>query len=564
MAITNSQQFKQLLAQGGRTGLLYGGNPNEERSHSLAGTHKGEPPARGSEADRMLTHKNVVEKPTVGMRAGDIFKGIRDYVKKGGVFGTALSKLNSLGTGWRSHMMGMPPGEAQARGLDASHHGSTTSGNLHAGNVNDQRERGRGGDYPISILPKTPYQQDIIEEEDSSGGILNSDRVAYRLLADGGRVPAAFGGIMDSATGRRAYGFGSIFKKATKLPRKVAKTLKKVAKSDLGKLALMYAAGTYLGGTTMFGGTGTLSPWKRFANPKLLANLGNPFRTGIGSGSQVGWKFPGFGGTKILPGSSSTVTSTKGFPITPGNVSWPGDYGTTAKLGSSEQLARAVAKDAGKGSLWKTAATIGIPSVIAGAMTAEQPIEDWDEDKTAYGEDIDIAAIRANPRKYLAPRFAAEGGLMRTRYAGGMDEKLIEIKKIYDDYVKGGGTLSFEQFAAAFAEENFAEGGRVAAQEGGLMDLGGMEKDYREEGGFVPIGGEEKADDVPARLSKNEFVFTADAVRAAGGGDIDAGAEVMYNVMKNLEAGGDVSEESQGLEGAREMFQTSQRLEEVI
>ena len=78
------------------------------------------------------------------------------------------------------------------------------------------------------------------------------------------------------------------------------------------------------------------------------------------------------------------------------------------------------------------------------------------------------------------------------------------------------------------------------------MNLGGMEKDYRQEGGFVPIGGEEKADDVPARLSKNEFVFTADAVRAAGGGDIDAGAEVMENVMQNLEEGGQISEESQG------------------
>ena len=59
---------------------------------------------------------------------------------------------------------------------------------------------------------------------------------------------------------------------------------------------------------------------------------------------------------------------------------------------------------------------------------------------------------------------------------------------------------------------------------------------------------------------KNEFVFTADAVRNAGEGDIDKGAEVMYNMMKNLEAGGEVSEESQGLEGARKMFQTSQRL----
>jgi len=109
-----------------------------------------------------------------------------------------------------------------------------------------------------------------------------------------------------------------------------------------------------------------------------------------------------------------------------------------------------------------------------------------------------------------------------------------------------------------------ADGGRVGAQEGGLMDMGGMEKDYREDGGFVPIGGKEKADDVPARLSKNEFVMTADAVRGAGDGNIDKGSEVMYNIMKNLEAGGGVSEETQGLDGAREMFQTSQRLEEVL
>ncbi|MDC1109704.1 hypothetical protein OAS30_00610 [Candidatus Pelagibacter sp.] len=100
--------------------------------------------------------------------------------------------------------------------------------------------------------------------------------------------------------------------------------------------------------------------------------------------------------------------------------------------------------------------------------------------------------------------------------------------------------------------------------EGGIMDLGGMEKDYRAEGGFVPIGKQEKADDVPARLSVNEFVFTADAVRNAGGGDIDQGAQVMENMMKHLEAGGQVSEESQGMAGARDMFATSQRLGDVI
>ena len=94
--------------------------------------------------------------------------------------------------------------------------------------------------------------------------------------------------------------------------------------------------------------------------------------------------------------------------------------------------------------------------------------------------------------------------------------------------------------------------------------MGGLEKDYRNEGGFVPMGEYERKDDVPARLSKNEFVFTADAVRNAGGGDIDQGAQVMEKLMRNLESGGQVSEESQGLDGAREMFETSQRLEKRI
>jgi hypothetical protein len=75
-------------------------------------------------------------------------------------------------------------------------------------------------------------------------------------------------------------------------------------------------------------------------------------------------------------------------------------------------------------------------------------------------------------------------------------------------------------------------------KDGGLMGLkmGGrpMEMDYRM-GGFIPVGSKEKADDVPARLSKNEFVMTADAVRAAGGGSVNKGAQRMYNLMNQLE-----------------------------
>ena len=167
-------------------------------------------------------------------------------------------------------------------------------------------------------------------------------------------------------------------------------------------------------------------------------------------------------------------------------------------------------------------------------LTSLAPIlfsEDEEQQFDPYrGPDIDIANIRSDPYAAMgqAYRFAADGGIMRSAYQEGGDAEPVAKKTMP------------------------------------LIDMDGKEKDYRETGGFVDMGRMERADDVPARLSKNEFVFTADAVRNAGEGDIDKGAEVMYNMMKNLEAGGEVSEESQGLEGARNMFQTSQRLGEVI
>jgi hypothetical protein len=76
-----------------------------------------------------------------------------------------------------------------------------------------------------------------------------------------------------------------------------------------------------------------------------------------------------------------------------------------------------------------------------------------------------------------------------------------------------------------------ANGGIIGLANGGEPS---MEMDYRG-GGFIPVGAQERADDVPARLSKNEFVMTADAVRAAGGGSVDVGAQRMYDLMNNLE-----------------------------
>jgi len=141
-----------------------------------------------------------------------------------------------------------------------------------------------------------------------------------------------------------------------------------------------------------------------------------------------------------------------------------------------------------------------------------------------------------------------------------------QAKDYYSDPTQS--ALYFMPPKSAVQRSFYAADGGLASlpgyAEGGMIDMGGLEKDYRE-GGFVPLGAEERADDVPARLSKNEFVFTADAVRSAGQGDIDKGAEVMQNMMDNLEAGGTISEESQGMENpAQEMFNQSQMLESRI
>ena len=120
------------------------------------------------------------------------------------------------------------------------------------------------------------------------------------------------------------------------------------------------------------------------------------------------------------------------------------------------------------------------------------------------------------------------------------------VKAYLVNYYKNLNKEATDEEAAQFAEEQTRE---YAAQ-GGIMGMpmgeprenaqGVEELDYRKEGGFVPVGIKEKADDVPAMLSKNEFVFTADAVRGAGNGDVEKGAQRLYNTMKTLENGGTV------------------------
>jgi len=137
--------------------------------------------------------------------------------------------------------------------------------------------------------------------------------------------------------------------------------------------------------------------------------------------------------------------------------------------------------------------------------------------------------------------YAANGG--RIGYAEGSTsfERQTLEKKGYGDMMKNMTPKEISQlydsvmgtFSRRFQAEGSMPMGEPRRNPAGIMEL-----DYRAKGGFVPpIGIKEKADDIPAMLSNNEFVFTADAVRAAGGGSVNKGAERMYGLMKQLESG---------------------------
>ena len=135
-----------------------------------------------------------------------------------------------------------------------------------------------------------------------------------------------------------------------------------------------------------------------------------------------------------------------------------------------------------------------------------------------------------------------DGG--RIGFSKGSDIK-IKLKQIgYEDTLLDTMTLKELIDLLDSEEGTFTDQGtyREPAKKGGMPTgimrtnkAGVMERDYRDKGGFVPVGIKEKADDVPAMLSKNEFVMTADAVRGAGNGSIEKGAQRMYDTMKNLE-----------------------------
>ena len=372
---------------------------------------------------------------------------------------------------------------------------------------------------------------------------------------------------------RQNYGLGKLVKKAVR-------GVKKIVKSPIGKAAI-------LGGLGMYGmGAGPFSGMKGAGFLKGLMSKG----TGGGIWNAIkGAGGKAWGWAKANPGQAGFLGLSAAATALPFLM---------GKGDEEEEIEES----------WTS-----VPSSIA----------DIRNQARNYYTNPGASTLAFMPNKQFVDQnfYAADGGRVGLLNGGEAGQEQIEqmLMAEYVKYKNQGGTLSFEEFVQAVMQAQqqqpegagmeqpqevamAAKGGRIGAyaggpmsededeyaynpqaamrmykrpgkQEGGIMeteeasemiDLGGQEKDYRETGGFVEIGGKERADDVPARLSKNEFVFTADAVRAAGGGDIDRGSEVMQNMMDNLEAGGEISEESQGLEGAQAMYDQQQMLQSRI
>ena len=319
--------------------------------------------------------------------------------------------------------------------------------------------------------------------------------------------------------GRAQYGLGDLVKKIFKAPKKIFKSVKKIAKSPLGKAAIAYLA------TAGMANVGAGGKWSTMDWMKP----GQAF--GIGQ--------EGYGNL----GTSLARLTNKVMPkkVIEESVKWtPGAEKIQADIASigSKKLTEMSALEARK---WK--------QYVDGLDKVKDVATPWYKSPWFT---IPAASIGAGLYTQANPGDTDLGALdaQRDKEVAEWDAWLEQIGQNPRQYNFGRETI--------MPFPNYAKGGRINKAAGGIMDLDGMEKDYRNTGGFVEIGAKEKADDVPARLSVNEFVMTADAVRGAGDGDVEEGAQRLQDTMKQLEQKGKRHKAAQG------MFATSQRLGEVI
>jgi hypothetical protein len=328
-------------------------------------------------------------------------------------------------------------------------------------------------------------------------GEMEDQRIEARF---GGRIGYASGGI-GSLVDRQSYFLGSIGKAISGAVKGVTNAVKSVVKSDLGKAALA-AAAIYFGGPMLAGATsGTSFGSALFGSP--IGGFGLEAIATPGLFGTAG-QFAPMSGT--LFGSNSLLSGLTG------------GGGILRSLGTNALI---------------SGATGALGGVLAGGIPQKQPGEldaDYQNRVNQYKAEYSplLNPTIQYPNNPFYPQRAANGGRIGYQEGG------------IGDLVKQTTQQAF------FGTPMMASGGRMGYAMGAEVPIkknqaGITELDYRKTGGFVPpIGIKEKADDIPAMLSNNEFVFTANAVRNAGDGDVNQGAKRMYTLMKNLESGGSV------------------------
>jgi hypothetical protein len=339
-----------------------------------------------------------------------------------------------------------------------------------------------------------------------------------------------------------------------KLVKKIGRAAKKVIKSPLGKAAL-------IGGLGWAAHAGKLGPWGegifgrdklgKFLTKKMEGEAWDPWKLGIM-------------GASVLPffmGGKEEEDQDKPFDY---------DAAKNAYLNEIMNIKRGVMAGSLNPNQWSylpsnytfTGAQGGRIGYQGGGMEDPMLVDEYKK-YVFEMEEMGLQPMSFDEFKAQAIAGMARGG-RAGYYAGGQSipsEYTMEDARKTAMQDRLGGITEVMKQADLYRQGDvgqmyMAEGGPT--QEAGIMDLGGVEKDYRETGGFVPIGKEEKADDVPARLSLNEFVMTADAVRGMGDGDVDQGAERMEDLMETLEVKGKKNQ------GAQDMFEVSERLSAVV
>ena len=187
----------------------------------------------------------------------------------------------------------------------------------------------------------------------------------------------------------------------------------------------------------------------------------------------------------------------------------------------------------GDATLGKTAAMFAGGSLLGGLLNQAE------EEGDPEGITRDVGALRSKLiNAYKNQRTFADSQNEDAAIAAQVETDLSEYNQDMARGMANGGRIGY---ALGTPEQN-------AIEAAGIMNLplnknpaGVTELDLRETGGFIPpVGVKEKADDIPAMLANNEFVFTADAVRGMGDGNVNKGAQRMYDMMKKLEKGGRV------------------------